>query len=248
MFMPAIRGIIDRRILANFRIDPKVMAAALPAPFRPQIVKGFAIGGICLIRLTKVRPRGFPIPWGLSSENAAHRIAVEWDEGDAQHHGVFVPRRDTNSRLNTVVGGRLFPGVQNFANFQCIESSDELSVTMRSTDDQAHVHVKGTVSSQLPDNSVFDSLAHASNFFKLGAVGFSPSTTSKQFDGIELRCDNWEVQSLSVTEIRSSYFDDTSKFPKGTAEFDNALLMRGIRHEWHSSYPMCCPPSMTELN
>ena len=53
MRLPAISGIIDRRILANYRIDPEVMAKALPSPFRPQLVNGWAIGGICLIRLTK---------------------------------------------------------------------------------------------------------------------------------------------------------------------------------------------------
>lgn len=77
MRLPALRGIIDRRILANYRVDPVCMAAALPQPFRPQLVNGFSIGGICLIRLKHVRPKGFPARWGLQSENAAHRIAVE---------------------------------------------------------------------------------------------------------------------------------------------------------------------------
>ena len=52
MRIPAMRGIIDRRILANFHIDPDVMACNLPAPFRPKLANGYAIGGICLIRRT----------------------------------------------------------------------------------------------------------------------------------------------------------------------------------------------------
>ncbi len=79
MRIPVIQGIIDRRILANFRIDAAVMAGNLPAPFRPKLAKGYAMGGICLIRLKAIRPRFVPIPWGICSENAAHRIAVEWD-------------------------------------------------------------------------------------------------------------------------------------------------------------------------
>ena len=54
MKIPTIRGVIDRRILANFRIDADRMAAALPAPFVPQLHQGWAVGGICLIRLKQV--------------------------------------------------------------------------------------------------------------------------------------------------------------------------------------------------
>ena len=84
MKLPVVRGTIDRRILANYRIDPIVMGAVLPQPFRPKIVNGFGIGGICLIRLKSIRPRYFPFRWGFGSENAAHRIAVEWDVGGEQ--------------------------------------------------------------------------------------------------------------------------------------------------------------------
>ena len=51
MKLPVIRGVIDRRVLVNFRVDPLVLGAQLPPPFRPQLFKGFGIAGICLIRL-----------------------------------------------------------------------------------------------------------------------------------------------------------------------------------------------------
>lgn len=78
--IPTLRGLIDRRILINYTVEPAVMAKLLPAPFRPQLYKGKAIAGICLIRLKHVRPKGFPAMLGIASENAAHRMAVEWDE------------------------------------------------------------------------------------------------------------------------------------------------------------------------
>ena len=39
----------------------------------------------------------------------------------------------------------------------------------------------------------------------------------------------------------SSYFENENVFPKGSVNFDNALLMTGIEHEW-SSLPdkECC--------
>ncbi|WP_197355421.1 hypothetical protein [Aureliella helgolandensis] len=59
MRIPTIRGTIDRRILANFRVDPRILATILPAPFRPQTVAGYGIAGICLIRLKHIRPKSF---------------------------------------------------------------------------------------------------------------------------------------------------------------------------------------------
>ncbi len=49
--LPAVRGVIDRRILANYRVEPDALRELLPEPFEPQTVDGWGIGGICLIRL-----------------------------------------------------------------------------------------------------------------------------------------------------------------------------------------------------
>ena len=149
MRIPVIRGIIDRRILANFRIDPDVMARTLPAPFRPKLAGGFAIGGICLIRLKAIRPRFVPLPWGIRSENAAHRIAVEWDVDGRPQEGVYIPRRDTDSQLSTWVGGTLFPGVHHHAAFTVEETGDRFSVALQSDDGDTQVLVEGKVAEQL---------------------------------------------------------------------------------------------------
>jgi hypothetical protein len=244
MRLPAISGIIDRRILANYRVDPTAMAAVLPAPFRPKLVHGYAIGGICLIRLIKVRPKMLPMPWGIGSENAAHRIAVEWESDSQTKQGVYVPRRDTDSRLNSFAGGRLFPGIQHHAKFTVDESDDHYSVTMASDDGIANVHVSGSVVPTILGSSIFDSLETASNFFELGSLGYSDTSTFGKFDGIELECDNWHVESLNVDSIRSSFFEDQSRFPDGSVQFDCALLMRDIVHEWHGRPDLCCSSDM----
>lgn len=240
MRLPAISGIIDRRILANFRIDPECMAAALPKPFRPQLFGDFAIGGICLIRLKRVRPKFLPIPWGIGSENAAHRIAVEWDANGKTEHGVYIPRRDTNSRLNSWAGGTIFPGIHHHARFTVVENDEHFSVTMHSDDGTANVHVSGTVVRALPETSIFASLEDASDFFEQGSLGYSDTKTNGKYDGLELQCTNWDVAPLNVDSIQSSYFEDASRFPNGSVEFDCALLMRDIIHEWHGRPDLCC--------
>lgn len=240
MKIPTIRGIIDRRILANFRIDAACMAAALPAPFRPLLHRGWAVGGICLIRLKRVRPNFLPLPWGLQSENAAHRIAVEWDDAGQTKQGVYIPRRDTNSHLNSLAGGTIFPGVHHFAKFTVVETAQQFAVTMNSVDDSAKVHVAGSVSNDFPTSSIFATLAEASAFFERGSLGYSDTKTSGVYDGLELNCIDWKAESLNVDAIESSYFLASERFPPGSVEFDCALLMRGIDHRWHGRANLCC--------
>ena len=240
MRLPRIQGIIDRRILVNYRVDAEVAARLLPPPFRPKLAGGYAMAGICLIRLKHIRPAFVPFPAGISSENAAHRFAVEWDRGGRREEGVFIPRRDSNSRLNTLVGGRLFPGEHHHARFDVSDTNDRLRVEFKSDDGTAHVGVTGRLAGALPPGSVFASVQDASRFFQGGALGYSATQDPTRYDGLELRCKTWSVQPLAVEDVKSSYFDDRNKFPEGSAAFDCALLMRGIAHEWHTREDLCC--------
>ena len=125
-----IHGVIARRVLLNFRIDPDVMARSLPAPFRPKLYKGNAVGGVCMIRFQHLRPRFVPQWMGTTSENAAHRVAVEWTEGSELREGVFIPQRNTASRFNEALGGRVFPGVFSRSEFEVNESAESVSIRL----------------------------------------------------------------------------------------------------------------------
>jgi hypothetical protein len=240
MRIPAIHGLIDRRILVNYHLEPEVVARHLPSPFRPKTLRGRAIGGICLIRLRDIRPKFLPLPCGIGSENAAHRIAVQWEIEGQQKEGVFIPRRDTDSRLNALSGGRLFPGEHNHARFQIHETPDHLSVKLDSDDGHTHVSVVAKPGSKLPSSSIFESLPEASEFFEAGSLGYSVTADPTRFDGVELRCRTWRVEPLEVEHVASSFFDNPAVFPAGSAIFDCALLMRGIEHEWVGREDLCC--------
>ncbi|HMR81743.1 MAG TPA: DUF2071 domain-containing protein [Niabella sp.] len=226
-----LRGIIDRRILVNFTVDPDIARKIVPDPFRPKIYNNRAIAGICLIRLKNVRPKGFPELVGISSENGAHRIAVEWTENGELKEGVFIPRRDTSSVLNSIAGNRIFPGRHFLAKFDVKEEQGHYHIAFKSTDGTT-VSLDTEQAETLSSDSVFKTLDEASKFFKNGAVGYSPN--GNKFDGLKLETFNWQVKPLKTTAVQSSFFDDESIFPKGSVLFDNALLMTGIAHEWHS--------------
>ena len=235
MKLPVIQGVIRRRILANFRVDPKVMQQQLPARFRPKLQKGFAVAGICLIRLEHIRPRFVPEIVGLSSENAAHRVAVLWDEDGVTREGVFISRRDTDSQLNQLLGGRIFPGEHHQASFNVSESESEISLSLESTDATVNVKLEGNAADALPSTSIFSSLAEASTFFEGGSLGYSVTHDPHRLDGLQLKTEQWQVEPLQIRTIYSSYFADEDKFPPGSIDFDHALIMKNVAHEWHGA-------------
>jgi hypothetical protein len=232
LHLPAVRGNIERRMLVNFRCRPDVLARILPAPFRPKLVNGWGMAGICLIRLGEIRPAFLPAALGLTSENAAHRIAIEWDENGATREGVYIPRRDTSALLNRLAGGRLFPGVHHAATFRVWETEESFKLEMNSGDATTFVRVRARIAKELPIGSVFHSLHEASEFFRGGALGWSARDEKTEFDGLELRSDEWRMEPLAVEIVESSFFENRGLFPAGCATFDSAFLMRNIGHEW----------------
>jgi hypothetical protein len=234
MRIPKIKGVIRRRILVNFRAFPDVVQRIIPTPFRPKLHEGHAIVGTCLIRLEQIRPAGFPAVCGVSSENAAHRIAVEWTDHDGLlREGVYIPRRDSGSWLNQLAGGRIFPGHHHSASFSVRDRDSQIELLMRSADRLVSIKIVGSDADALPLASCFKSLNEASDFFEKGSLGYSASRDPKRSDGLVLRTKNWQVRALELSDVDSSYFKDERTFPAGCVHFDHALVMRDIEHEWH---------------
>jgi hypothetical protein len=77
------------------------------------------------------------------------------------------------------------------------------------------------------------SLDEASGFFAHGSKGYSATRNPNCCDGLELHTARRRVEPLDVQSIRSSFFDNIERFPRGSIQFDCALLMRNIEHEWH---------------
>jgi len=208
MKIPTIKGIIDRRILINYQIDEDVLNNYLPEPFRAKLVNGKGIAGICLIRL---------------------KLAVEWEENGEIKEGVFIPRRDTSSRLNSLAGGTIFPGIHHFAKFTVNEFEGNYEVSFLSKD-ETFLSIKAKETDKWNNESIFEDLTCVSKFFENGSIGYSPD--NNDFEGLELKTYNWAVSLLEIESVKSSFFEDEKIFPKGSVKFDNALLMKNIEHEW----------------
>ena len=232
--LPIIHGLIRRRLLINFRVDAEVASRLLPSAFRLKLHRGYGIASICLIRLEQIRPGWLPRFLGVSSENVAHRIAVVWDDpSGSKGDGVFIPRRDTNSWLNQITGGRIFPGEQNRADFSVTDDGSRVAMSIHSRDKRMAINLRAHETDSFADSSCFESLADSSAFFQTGSIGYSSTSDCCRFDGMRLESHGWAVSPLAIDHLESSFFDDRSIFPVGSITFDHALIMRNLSHEWH---------------
>ena len=156
---------------------------------------------------------------------------MEWDEADQVKEGVYVPRRDTSLKLNAWVGGRLFPGKHHLAAFNVVETDKSYHVDFTSSDG-TRIAVDAQRTTAFAPASIFETLEKVSAFFENGATGYSPN--GKKFDGLRLATYTWKVEPLAISAVYSSFFENELIFPKGSVQFDNALLMSAIEHEWYS--------------
>jgi Uncharacterized conserved protein (COG2071) len=230
MTVRAVECTIQRRLLVNYRIEPEFVARLLPWPFRPQLLSGMAVGGVCFIRLSGLRAGRLPRVPALVTENAAHRFAVEWDDASGTRVGVYVPRRDTNSKITSAAGGKIFPGSYRLARFIVQEPGDQVRITVSSRDGQVRLSVAAAPAPAL-DSALFGTADDAAAFFRQGALGWSPAQADGCLDGVRLHSATWTVRPM-IAQIRSSLFDDPARFPPGTCVLDSAFLMRNLTARW----------------
>lgn len=128
----------------------------------------------------------------------------------------------------------MFPGEHHLASFSVQEANAAVNIKMKSADEAVTVEIEGNIVNELPSTSIFSSLADASSFFECGSLGYSVTSDQNRLDGLMLKTKDWRVEPLAVTKVHSSYFLDEAKFPRQSVEFDHALIMRNVAHEWHS--------------
>lgn len=216
---------IARRILLTYAVDPEVAAALLPAPFRPDLSLGPALGGICLLRLRAARPVGFPARAGLSLETVAHRMAVEWDTPEGTATGVYVFRRDADSALAARFGR------MHRAAFGVIEGGGRYSLAAHSGDGAMSVAFRGEQTAAMPSASVFTGPDSASAFFHCASVGHS-ATDDGGHTALRLDTPPWRGIPVRCDYVQSSFFEDRARFPEGTAILDSAIAMHEVPARW----------------
>jgi hypothetical protein len=231
MARTSFTGRMARRLLVNWRVPIDAARNALPVGgerLRPRAIGGFAVVGLCLVRLDHLRPAGLPAWVGLASENLAIRMGVEWDTTDGPRGGVLVMHRETSSLANQVVAKRMGFGVHHPGRIVVREDRHFSEINAwGKRGEHSHAHV--VTARSIPNASVFKCMEHAESFFRGGETGYSPSMTPGVWNGLHLHLHWWSLQPMHVVAAGSAHID---RLFGGTAEVDSAFIMRDIPHTW----------------
>ncbi|NUP51820.1 MAG: hypothetical protein HOW97_31550 [Catenulispora sp.] len=237
---PTVIATIARRVLLTYALDPDAAAALLPPPFRPDLSLGPALGGVCLLRLRAVRPALLPLRAGLTMESVAHRMSVEWDTPDGIATGVYVFRRDADSALAARLGGL------HRAVFGVVEGGGRYSLAAQSRDGAMSVAFTGEQADAMPAGSVFTGPDSASAFFRCSSTAYSPAPDGAGHTALRMVTPPWRGIPVRADHVQSSFFEDRSRFPRGTAVFDSAIAMHDVPARWkpvRALEPGCDPGS-----
>ncbi|MGM1017113.1 MAG: DUF2071 domain-containing protein [Actinomycetota bacterium] len=214
---------LRRRLLITYRLDAEVARDLVPASLRPLLVDGYAVAGICVLGMDGIRPFGLGRGPGLRSENATHRIAVEWDEDGETQVGVFIFERYSSAAHPVLFGGRLFPGVHRRARFTLTEDRDRYALTMSGRRVALSADVE--IDADAWDSTLFATPAEASAFYRAGRGGWSRGHDGTTLERVELTSTAWAAEGARLHSLSSSFFES---LPHGSAVVDSVLVMRDI--------------------
>lgn len=225
---PAIHGVVDHRVLVNYRVDPEDLDTALPGPFRGREVgeSGKGIGTVCLTKIENARPKFAPESVGVSVRSVTHRIYAEMETARGNRFCAYAPVRGVSSRFCAVVGRRALPAELDCAEFSVGERGDTQQMRVDCGGEYASVEFRETDREEVDEDSVFYSVESASVFLCEGGVEYSPLGDGYRYGGVEFCPSERELEPVDVADARSSYFETLG------GAFDSAFRMEGIEHEW----------------
>lgn len=212
---------VHGRVLVLYRVDPSVAAQSLPAGMRPHLVGGVAVGTVCYTRLGSLRSRFLPRPrQGADSDHLAYRFAVDVQDAAGPHVASWVVRRETSSRL-----AARWNSVGRRSRFSLVEDAARIELRVENAEGE-ELYLRAQVGDR-GAGSLF-ATARAVEAFLDECADVRPHD-ALDADRVDTR--SMAAEALAVSEVRSVYFGDERRFPRGTIELDSAWRLVARRVE-----------------
>ena len=201
-----------------YRIDPTTMRSILPPPFAAIEQNGFGVAGIDFERIVRDRGNGT----GVVVDYVSHWFAVE-----SEVDGVicrYMPRRDTNSHLDTLYWNNGHTSVLNQSDIEREEKKGTYSYTLQSNAKVALLAEKGSHQSAL-----FASPQAMVAYLAPLTKAYYPTDQKGLYEGLDYdavfagKLDN--IKPLVVSHQHSNLFSVNDLFPEESIQFDSAYRM-----------------------
>jgi hypothetical protein len=221
----SIRGTIRRRLLVNAVVDPDEATRRLPVGLRPHVTALGTVVGCCLLEIDGIRPAYVPAIAGRTLRAAAHRISVEWEDDSGQMTvGVYVPMRQTDSRMAVALGGRWFPGVHEPAEVEVSASDGDLRWA---TDPRGPDGYRVRVDASIPrDTDASIACEPVAGTCMSADVGLSPDHHGV-LEGARMEPDHRRVRKVAIDDLDSAFLSSFT-----TARVAPSYLMADVGVTW----------------
>ena len=229
---------IRERLLIYHRVEPDALRALLPEGLEPSLQRGYALVGICHTRLESTPSRWFP-RWSSTADQLAYHTLVEGHtrlerqaEGAPRLNGstlvgarpgIWVLRRETSSwlRARSLRSERAECGL---ARFEVERDTWHTRLRVRAGSVE-ELYVNAEPCDRLR-GSVFASTIEAEEFLARRALLHDlAGPPSPESDELGLDRGRWRLEPLSLVELRSSFLEDTRRFPCDAIQLDSAFRL-----------------------
>ncbi len=236
------QGLVESRVMINYKVELSVLRQRLPRPFRPRSVSGYGMAGFDLFRLA---PTGL---WRRKpSLLAVHRIEAEADFEGSRLAGAYVLRCDVPPGLRSRAFRAFFPHVMHTARLHWEETEAGQHLLRIGREQEPWIQVRAHEGKRFPFDSVMGELETASNFFAKSQVWFAPRYSHTLFEQRRWAFSPWEVQPLLIDGLEAPYFRKIMRFPKGAYFFDHALLLKNLHYQVTPPVELIAPRPMRLL-
>lgn len=221
-------------VLANFAVDPEVMAGLLPHEIAPVLHEGKAFLSVVLADMDKMRPAFFPRLFGVTYHQIVYRVVVRC-RGEL---GVAFLRSDATSPFMATMGDWL-----TFFRFHhaAIRSRHEGGLLHLDalTEPGGCADVQGTydlggATEVMPKTSRFRSLAEAREFLVELFAAFGHDPLTGRVLTVRIQRGRWNLRVVEDRRGRYRWMEGSGPFPPGSASLDSVFYVEAIPYRWHA--------------
>ncbi len=205
-------GRLSECLLIAYRTPAESVEHLVPAPLQLVTRDRWAFWNIVACRIEKMRPRGTPLPFGMSYYHVAYRLYVraEVASGD-MIEGLYFVRSDADNFLVSELGNLTSDFRFHTAAIMHFEDAGRLIFEVRDSGTDARLCVNCEEEPGLARDSCFASMKEAAQFLKYRPLGLSCRDGWLRVAEVFRDESQWKETLVSVEEARWSFFDSLAQ-------------------------------------
>jgi len=224
----------------NYAVDPRALAALLPAPLEPEIHKGSAWVQVLMSSLRDMRPQGIASLFGVCFYQISYRAAVRYRSAGAERwrRGGYFVRSETNHPIMRAVGNRLIEfkfHAFGAADMMMLRDGDRLTIGVDPSAERAGGSVVGIFDTRAvsvpPGESVWSSLEELEEPLVECHDAFGVDADRGYMYILTIDREPWNARFVRPEELYVEYFD-TGPLGRGRARLDSVLHISDCAYRW----------------